>query len=481
VIGGILSVVWFTAIVFLFILDLTLHEANPYVGIFSYFLLPILLFISLCLIPFGAWVERDRRRKREYIPRFPQIDFNNPVHQKRAYIIIGVVTLFLLISAVGSYRAYEFTESVTFCGKTCHQVMGPEFTAYQHSPHARVSCVQCHIGPGVDWFVRSKLAGTYQVYSVIFNKYHRPIETPVKNLRPAQETCEKCHWPQKFFGAVEKDRQHFASDKTNSEWKIRMLMFVGGGQPPFGKRNGIHWHMNIKDKVYYIATDKKRQVIPWIKVVSPDGKEEFYVDKESGFTAKNPPKGEMRLMDCMDCHNRPSHIFKAPVDAVEEAMAINDIDKSLPFIKREAVKALAGNYDSQGNAVKAIQESLKDFYQKKYPEVWETHKDQVNSSINSIIRIYQTNFFPQMKVSWKEYPSNLGHLNFPGCFRCHDDKHVASTGKALTKQCNTCHQIIEQGVPDATEKNTDGLEFRHPFEDDGSWKEMNCFDCHSGS
>ncbi len=481
VIGGILSVVWFTAIVFLFILDFTVKEINPYIGIITYFIAPVLLIVSLCLIPLGAWIEHKRRKKRDYIRRFPLIDFNNPVHQKRAYIIIGVVTLFLLFSVVGSYRAYEFTESVTFCGKTCHQVMNPEFTAYQHSPHARVTCVQCHIGPGVDWFVRSKLSGTYQVYSVLFNKYHRPIETPIKNLRPAQETCEQCHWPQKFFGAIEKDHQYYATDKTNSEWKTRMLMFVGGGIPPSGKGGGIHWHMNIKSKVYYIATDKKRQVIPWIKVVSPDGKEEIFIDRESGFTADQPPQGEMRKMDCMDCHNRPSHIFNPPVRSVDEAMAEKVIDPDLPFIKREALKALTGKYDSTEAATDAIRESLEKFYQKDYPEIWKTQREKIFRSIDAVLHIYQVNFFPHMKVSWEKYPNNIGHLIFPGCFRCHDDKHTTPQGKVISRDCTVCHKIIEQGPPAALEKNTDGLPFRHPFDEDEQWKEMNCYDCHTGS
>ena len=179
---------------------------------------------------------------------------------------------------VGSYKAYEFTESVTFCGKLCHQVMEPEFTAYQHSPHARVACVECHIGPGADWFVRSKISGSYQIYSVLFKKYHKPIETPVKNLRPAQETCEQCHWPRQFFGAVEQNRHYFLSDEANTEWKTRMLMFVGGGIPPFGKREGIHWHMSINNQVQYIASDEKRMVIPWVKKIGSDRRERNFFD-----------------------------------------------------------------------------------------------------------------------------------------------------------------------------------------------------------
>lgn len=475
-----MSVIFFTAIVVLFILDFTAKEVNPYLGAITYFVIPVFFIISLAMIPLGVWWERKRRRKHDSIRRFPLIDFNNPVHQKWAYIIWGVVTVFFLLSVVGSYRAYEFTESVTFCGKMCHQVMHPEFTTYQNSPHARVACVHCHIGPGVGWFVRSKLSGTYQVYSVFSKKFHRPIETPIKNLRPAQETCEQCHWPRQFYGAIEKNHQYYLTDEKNSPWQTRMLLKVGGGIPPYGKQEGIHWHMNIKAKVYYVASDQKRQIIPWIKVVSPDGKEEVFVDESSPYKADKPPQGEMRLMDCVDCHNRPSHVFKSPSAAVDEAMAYNAIDRSLPFIKREAMKALTGEYVSSKEATGAIRQKLEDFYRKQYAEVWLQKKETVEKSIQSIAQIYQTNFFPEMKVSWKEYPDNIGHWIFPGCFRCHDEKHKAANGKTLSRDCNTCHTIIEQGQPQALEKNADGLPFHHPEEDE-SWKEMNCNECHSGN
>lgn len=481
VIGGILSTISFSILLVLFFLDFTNKEPNPYLGVITYLIAPIFLIVSLVLIPLGALIERKQRVKRGHSRRFPQIDFNNPTHQKIAYVTIGVSTVFLLFSVVGTYRAYEYTESVEFCGKVCHQVMHPEFTTYQNSPHARVSCVHCHIGSGVDWYVRSKMSGSYQVYSILFNKYHRPIETPVKNLRPAQETCEKCHWPRQFFGAVETDKTYFLSDEKNTEWKTRMLMFVGGGTPPNGKGQGIHWHMNINSKVYYVAEDEKHQVIPWIKVVHADGKETIFVDEESKYSKDKPPEGEMHQMDCMDCHNRPSHIFKSPMEAVNEAMDFGAIHKSLPFIKRESVKVLATKYTTEELAVTAIKEKLEKFYQEKYPDVWVGQRANIDQTVKAVIEIYKNNFFPKMKVSWEVYPDNIGHLMSSGCFRCHDDKHKDNEGRVLSKDCKVCHSIIEQGPVGATEKNTDGLPFRHPDESEEGWKEINCTDCHTGS
>ncbi len=480
VIGVISSITWVSVFLVFFILDLKAKEGNPYLGIVTYLVIPILLIISLALIPMGAFWERKYRRKYQAcrIPRFPRIDFNNPRHQKYAYGTVGVVVAFFIFIIVDTYKAYEFSESVSFCGQTCHKVMGPEFTAYKNSPHARVACVNCHVGSGVDWYIRSKLSGVRQLYGVMFNTYHRPIETPIKNLRPAQETCEQCHWPEKFFGAIEKDKEYFLSDEKNTAWTTRMLLLVGGGSGPKGK--GIHWHMNIDNKIFYVTTDKEHQTIPWVKITHGDGTEETYVDTESKATVANPPAGEMRKMDCMDCHNRPSHNFNAPYKTVNEAMSVGLIDKSLPFIKSEAVKALDTEYPSQEEAAISIKQKLEEFYKNKYPQVYADQKKSLDKSISTIIKIYRENIFPDMKTSWKSHPENIGHLTSTGCFRCHDNKHKRADGKVLSNDCTTCHSIIEQGPIGATEKNTDGLPFRHPQESEEGWKEGSCVECHTG-
>lgn len=442
VIGGIFSVFLFAVLLFLFILDFWSKQTNPYLGAITYLILPVFLITSLLMIPVGALRERAKRQKRGYVRRFPSIDFNNPTHQKVAFATIGVTTLFLLFTMFGTYRAYEFTESVTFCGRLCHQVMEPEFTAYHHSPHARVACVQCHIGSGADWFVRSKLSGSYQVYSVIAKKYSKPIETPVKNLRPAQETCEQCHWPRQFFGAVEQDHQYFLSDEDNTAWKTRMLMFVGGGTPPYGKKEGIHWHMNIDNQVYYVASDQKRQEIPWVKRIRSDGVEEVYVDENSGFAPDRPPQGELRRMDCMDCHNRPSHPIAPTAErAVNEAMARGEIPLTLPFVRRETVKALKVAYPSQDAAGQGISRTLRDYYRAEYQPIYNTRRQDVEKAVVAAESIYRRNVFPEMNVQFGTYPNNIGHIDFPGCFRCHDDNHKSQDGKTIGQNCETCHSI----------------------------------------
>src|SRR5215208_3695021 len=242
------------------------HGSNPYTGIFTYIIFPSIMVLGIVLFLLGGFWERHRRHKMkpDEIGRYPVLDLNNPRRRRTFVTLMLLVFVFLFMSAFGSYRAFEHTESVQFCGQTCHTVMKPEFTAYQAGAHARVKCVECHVGPGADWYVKSKLSGAYQLYSVSFNKYPRPIKSPVHNLRPAQQTCEQCHWPAKFFGAQLKVFNRSSYDEANTHRQTRMLINTGGGDPLTGQVAGIHWHMNIANEITYVSTDGQRQVIPWV-------------------------------------------------------------------------------------------------------------------------------------------------------------------------------------------------------------------------
>jgi hypothetical protein len=476
--GLILAASALFAVLCLIAIDLFHGFENPYMGILTYIVAPGFLSTGLLLIAVGALVERRRRHRLapDEVPRYLRIDFNIP-HHRRVFVVVSIVTvLFLLMTAFGSYQTYQFTESVQFCGTTCHTVMQPEYTAYQNSPHARVTCVECHIGAGATWFVKSKLSGSYQVYASLADKYPRPIPTPIKNLRPAQETCEQCHWPQKFFGAVEKVRTHFMYDEKNSPWTIQMLLRVGGGDPTHGPVGGIHWHMNVANKVEYIASDEARQVIPWVRITDRDGRVTVFESKDGKLTPEQIAQSEPRRMDCIECHNRPTHIFRAPDDAVDTSLALGRIDPSLPSIKKNTVAALVGDYATKAEALTKIAEKLR----ADYPN--EKDQAKVNAAVAEAQRIYRDNFFPEMKSNWKVYPNNIGHLDWAGCFRCHDDEHVSADGKKISADCNSCHTIIAQGA--GTELKTvsaQGLEFQHPAEDLGdAWKGMKCSECHNG-
>jgi hypothetical protein len=310
---------------------------------------------------------------------------------------------------------------------------------------------------------------------VLFNKYNRPIPAPVHNLRPAKETCYECHWPEKFFGANELKRSYFRADEENTAWTIQMLLKVGGGNPELGHAQGIHWHVTANNKIEYIATDEKRLEIPWVRMTDPEGKQTIYQsnDKKKQLTPEQIASSEIRTMDCIDCHNRPTHQFHSPERSLNEALTNGQLNPDMPEIKLNGIKALTGAYETEGEALMAIQEKLAE----AYPD----GGADVEKAITTVQRIYSQNMFPEMKVSWKEYPDHIGHMITPGCFRCHNGEHENEQGQAITRECASCHTIIAQGPGlDVSSINTGGLEFKHPEDIDEEWKETRCDECHEG-
>lgn len=458
---------------FLFLLTLELfsHGNNPYVGVLTYMVAPGFLAMGGVLTVIGALVRRRKLGRESVLAPRLQIDLSRPRDRKLMGMFVAGAVVFLLISALGSYHTYHFTESTAFCGQTCHQVMEPELTAYLNGPHARVPCTECHIGPGATWFVKSKLAGTYQVYAVATHKYPRPISTPIGNLRPAQETCEQCHWPKKFSGNLDRGYNYYLGDQTNSAYFVRLLLKVGGSDPTHGPVGGIHWHMNVGNKVEYYASDHARQTIPWVRVTDAAGKATVY--RTSKFT-NDPPQEGVRSMDCIDCHNRPAHVYQPPSKAVNLAIRLGRIDPGIPFIKSNAVAVLTRPYEDRATALAQIAAELA----KTAPG-----HPSMPAAIAATQQIYTNNFFPHMRVSWKTYPDNIGHKEWPGCSRCHDDKHKAPDGRKLTfSQCNTCHTILAQGPGTGAataSASLQGQAFQHPGDEipDG----YTCHECHTGS
>jgi hypothetical protein len=464
----------------LFLMEVTSTGENPYLGILTYIVFPTFLFFGIFLIAVGMILERRRRRKRapEDILAYPKLDLNDPRSRKAFFVFLLMTFFFVSASAFGSYKAYEYSDSVAFCGKTCHSVMKPEHIAYQAGAHARVRCVDCHVGPGADWYVRSKLSGAYQLYSVTFKKYPRPITSPVHNLRPAPDTCEQCHWPEKFFGAQLKVFNRYAYDEQNSLRQRRMLINVGGGSPTTGLVQGIHWHMNIANEVDYISTDNQRQVIPWVRMKDRDGNVTEYVSRTRPPTAEQMASGNRRKMDCVDCHNRPAHVYLPPDVATDQGFASGRLDASIPYLKRQAVEVLSRPYQTTDEAMLTIENSLNSFYRSYYPDVYSKKQAEVKSSIAEIKRIFSTYFFPEMKTDWQTHPNNIGHFYFSGCFRCHDGEHVSNTGKVISNNCNICHTMLYDSANSAMSVKTGP--FQHPV-DLGSLADRKCESCHKAN
>ncbi len=464
-------------IIFSFLIELLGSRHNPYLGIFSYIVFPAFLSLGLILFFSGRLLEHRRRQKPGTVG-YPILDLNNPRRRRQFLTFSAGIFLFLFVSAFGSYRAYEYTESVVFCGQLCHIPMHPEFTAYQESPHARVACVDCHVGKGAGWYVKSKLSGAYQVYSAAFDKFPRPIPTPVENLRPAQETCEQCHWPAKFFGAQLKVFSHYGFDEDNTLSQTRMLINTGGGSAEKGMVAGIHWHMNISNEITYVATDPQRQVIPWVRLKDrATGEVVEYLARDSQLTPAQIEQAAKRTMDCVECHNRPSHIYVPPDRSVDEAMVASKIDTSLPYIKHKSVEVLTRRYASTDEAIKSIASSLDEYYKTTYPTVYSTKAGSVRAAITEVQRIFRTSIFPEMKVDWQTHPDNVGHYYNLGCFRCHDGQHVSSKGLVIRSDCNICHTTLDQTTGNTTIAAKDGS-YTHPLELDVSTSK--CTDCHTG-
>ncbi len=404
------------------------HGGGAYLGLITFVAIPMLFLLGLLLIPVGLWREKKRLAAggEERATAFPVLDFN--VSRTRNIVLSVAVAsaINVVLLSAATYKSVEVMESVEFCGTACHSVMAPEHTTYLRSPHSRVKCVECHIGPGADWFVKSKISGSWQLISVAFNLYPRPIKTPVHSLRPARETCEQCHWPTKFIGDRLKVISHFKDDEKNTPTKTVLLMRVGGGKP--AEAHGVHWHVDPKVEVRYRSDSSRMNMyeIAWSK---PDGtKGSFRTAKADSPEAKAVT--EWRTMDCIDCHNRPSHIYRMPEPEIDQALADGRIDTTLPFIKREGLKALQTEYPSHEAATSGIRAVIRKFY-----ESTSADKAKVDKAAAEITGIWTGNVFPQMNVKWGQYPNHLGHADEKGCFRCHE-------GSKITQDCNTCHSLV---------------------------------------
>jgi hypothetical protein len=262
-VGAIIALVALVMILMLIGLQLTGFDGGAYLGIITYMLLPMVLAFGLVLIPVGVWLrgrqEAAAAAHHEAAPRgLPVIDLNN-AHTRGVLIVSVVVGMFSTILIAGAtVVGIKEMETVAFCGTVCHTVMQPEHTAFQRSPHSKITCANCHIGAGADWFVKSKLSGSWQLISVAFNLYPTPVPSPVHNLRPARETCEQCHWPTKHVGDQLQVKTKYADDEANTETKTVLLVKVGGQQGSVS--TGIHWHVDRGVQIRYLS-DASRQKI----------------------------------------------------------------------------------------------------------------------------------------------------------------------------------------------------------------------------
>jgi hypothetical protein len=447
IIGTALAIASLVLIVSLFVMHYLGFEGGPYLGILTFLILPAIFVLGLILIPIGALLYRrklNRLHGDEHTPKLPVFDLNSPKTRGWMAVLLGATVLNIVIVAGATYKGVEVMESVEFCGQACHTVMQPEFTAYHRSPHSRVTCAECHIGPGADWFVKSKLDGAWQLVAVAFDLYPTPIPTPLENLRPARETCEQCHWPEKFVGDKLTVRRHYDTDEANTELTTALLLKVGGAE--VGLSQGIHWHVDRGVEISY-RSDETREEIYEVHYTDASGETKVYTREDAPLEEEG---GHWRTMDCVDCHNRPSHKYYTPEHEVDRALRDGQIDRSLPFVKREAVRIIDAEFASHDEARSEISKQLAAYYGENHPEVAAEKAEAIETAGNVLGDLYSLNVFPEMKVWWNTYPEHIGHQQSEGCFRCHNRKLETAAGEKISRNCGLCHSVlaVEEEDPD---------------------------------
>ena len=483
IIGSIIAAINLLLILLLFVISTIFDKGNSNLGLYIYIILPGFLILGLLMIPVGMFLERRRIIKSlvHDTSQLPRLDLNDPSHLN-AFIIFTITTIIILfLSTLGSFKAYHITESVEFCGTLCHQVMEPEHTAYMNSPHANVSCVECHVGSGASWYVKSKLSGLHQVYAVLTKTYPRPIETPLHDLRPARETCEKCHWPQKFYTRTLWTNKYFLADSLNTEWDIMLQMKTGPEYSGLGLKEGIHWHINPDVNIEYLSDNDKRENITYVKYTNKaTGDVTIYRNDNNPVSDSLIAASTSRTMDCIDCHNRPSHNYNSPTVYFDKAMLTGAVSKSIPFFKKVAMGILRETFSDKDTALMKIEETLTSYYKSDLNEYYEKNKDLVNNSVASVQKAFSQNTFPKLKVTYDNYPEHIGHLESDGCFRCHNDSFKSDNGRTITRDCNLCHTIVGQGTQGTMQYTSirENLDFQHPVDIGTAWKEANCSECH---
>lgn len=421
---------------------------NAYVGLITYLLFPSLFIIGLILIPIG-WIKYRRSRgltnRKLFNERFRSDETRPDVTGSKVWRLLLILTLVNILFMVGaSTRMLHFMDEPVFCGTACHSVMNPEWVTYQVSPHARVKCVECHVGQGVGALVDSKLNGIWQMISITFNLYEKPIPTPVHQLRPARETCEKCHWPDKFYGQRIKNIVRHKYDEGSTPLYTTLSLKIDTGIP--GKRKGIHWHVAGENQVRYASVNDQREDILWVELRQYGGGYKRYTNERLAGIGSG--QDEVRIMDCVDCHNRATHIYEQPAPAVDGRIESGLIDGSLPFIAREAHSVITSGVSDSVMALDVIENGIRSFYERRYPEMAASNSKTIDTAAAVLQSVYLRNIHPGMNITWGSYPSHIGHKGESrGCFRCHNSALTDSDGNHISHGCTTCHSILAYEDP----------------------------------
>ena len=441
-------------VIFPFLLGALLYDViwgirNTYFAALVYMVLGPTFITGLVMVFLGLFFFKGKEEVRLFTMDYLRDYFTDPTKfsrmRKLVFFAVFLTGINVFIFGLLGYRGYTYMESVGFCGQFCHQVMNPEYTAYKNSAHSRVPCVECHIGAGATWFVKSKISGARQLFAVALDTYSRPIEVPVHGLRPARDTCEECHRPEKFHGGKLVVKDDFKPDEKNTRVQTVLLMKIGSAGDRAVSPHGIHWHVAPENQIIYRATSWDRMEIPEVTLHKADGTKVVF--KTADADAKLKAAGdqvEVREMDCIDCHNRPTHVYQPVNVAINDKILSGAIPTDLPFIKRQALEVVQQDYASQSEARSAIASALNTWYKKNYADLIQKDPAKLEKAIAGVQAAYAQNVFPSMNIKWGTYTSHIGHEQDLGCFRCHDEEHVSESGETISQDCDTCHSLLAE-------------------------------------
>jgi len=445
-VGATILALLFPILVISTLFDLQGGIENPYFSLLIYLVLGPLAVIALILIVLGL----IRARGYENVPytyEFFKRQLTNPERYNRIRRIVRTSTLlisaFLLLLVIFTYSGHRYTDSMQFCGNFCH-IMAPEFITHQNSPHSRVSCIACHIGKDVAGITTAKFTGLNQLYATVTDTYPRPIPTPLNNLRPTRKTCEECHRPEKFHGQKLYVTDTFLPDVYNSRVQTAMIMKIGSGGYLGRSAQGIHWHISEQHPLNYVTAAGNPQEIIRVFLTDAAGKRTVYFKNGS---SRLPQEASEHLMDCLDCHNRPTHIYLSPEAALDHQFLARRIPVMLPFIKREALAAITQPYPTTPKALAGIAAQLRQRYLTPGSDLFVSESDLVEQAIRGTQQAYKENVFPETQIRWGTYKDLIGHRDGSGCFRCHDGSFTSPEGKTISRDCDLCHIILAENEP----------------------------------
>jgi hypothetical protein len=412
------------AISWVVLLPVTLrrHAENPYVGILGFLILPAAFVAGLLLIPLGIVIYKARLRRRGPETGFAAVAADGQGVRRLLKFVAATTAVNIVIASYASYGAVQYMGDNSFCGLACHSVMAPQYAAFSQGAHSELDCIACHAGPGAEGFVRSKLTGIQQLVSLARGSYPRPIRMRGERKQAAREACTGCH----SLAAQEADAlrvfSKFSEDEANTSVKTVLVMRTGAAHRA---------HVGV----IRMAMDPKGETIQWAETVAAGTKIRYSLPE----TGASLPA---RDMDCLDCHNRPAHVFESPERALEASMLRGSIPRDLPFAMKQSAELLRQEYASREDADRRIRESFAAYYKNAHPQVWSQRSEQIERAAGEVAAIYSRNVFPHMNIRWGTYANHLGHTASPGCFRCHDGGHLNPQGGSISPDCNQCHTLL---------------------------------------